>query len=155
MDIDDINGFDIDIYRVDDLQDIVNKNLALREEQAKIAYSIIGRFSVEFFKWLQTLAIDPIIKALREQAQNSAKEALDKAIKKGYIDKDNEEAVMKILHSSFNKFLHSPTIKLKNISEEPIADSIVEAVKFIFDIDAEYKMLDSYKCEYAKGEKGN
>ncbi len=155
MDIDDINGFDIDIYKVDDLQDIVNKNLALREEQARLAYSIVGRFSAEFFKWLQTLAVDPIIKELREQAKNSSQESLNKAIKKGYIDESQREAVTKILHSSFNKFLHSPTIKLKNISEEPIADSIVEAVKFIFDIDAEYKMLDSYKCEYAKGEKEN
>lgn len=153
MDIDDIEGYDITIYRVDDLQDIVNKNLALREEQARIAYSIVGRFSVEFFKWLQTLAVDPIIKEIREQAKNSAIESIDKAVKKGYIAEGSREAVLKVLHSSFNKFLHSPTIKLKNIAEEPIADSIVEAVKFIFDIDAEYKMLDKYKCEYMKGKK--
>ncbi len=153
MDIDDIVGFDIEIYRVDDLQEIVNKNLALREEQAKIAYSIIGRYSVEFFKWLQNLAVEPIIKEIRNQAKNSSIEVIEKAIKKGYIDENAKEAVLKIVHSSFNKFLHSPTVKLKNIAEEPIADSIIEAVKFVFDIDAEYKMLNNYKCEYMKRQK--
>ena len=37
-DIDKICDENICVFAVDDLQDIVNKNLALREEQAKIAY---------------------------------------------------------------------------------------------------------------------
>ncbi|NPA81935.1 MAG: glutamyl-tRNA reductase, partial [Epsilonproteobacteria bacterium] len=59
-DIEDCDCKNVNIYAVDDLEDIVNRNKALREEQAKIAYSIIGKATMDFFKWLQTLAVDPM-----------------------------------------------------------------------------------------------
>jgi len=148
MDIDDIDREDIYIYRVDDLKDIVSKNLALREEQAKIAYSIIGEFTKDFFKWLQSLAIEPIIKEIRCEAKNIIEDIVKRDINKGHLPEDYEKNIKKTLENAFNKFLHSPTKKLKNISDEPISDSIVEAMKFVFDIDVEYKMLDNYKCEH-------
>lgn len=150
MDIEQIEDSEIFIYRVDDLQDIVNKNLALREEQARIAYSIIGESTNEFFKWLQNLSIEPIIKELRKSAKEIAKDVSKNCIKKGFIPNEFEDNLQKAINGAFNKFLHTPTLKLKNISDEPIADSILEATKFIFDIESEYKMLDNYICEHIK-----
>ena len=40
----------LEIYSVDDLQDIVNENMSLRAEQAKTAYGIVSRMSLEFFE---------------------------------------------------------------------------------------------------------
>ncbi|NLU33710.1 MAG: glutamyl-tRNA reductase [Wolinella succinogenes] len=147
----DIEAFEsetIRIFAVDDLQEIVSKNLSLREEQAKRAYGIIGRFTQEFYKWLQSLSVDPIIKAMREQAKEAALKEITKAISKGYLPKECEKSVEKIIHNSFNTFLHHPTIKLKEISEEPQSDTVVEAVKLLFGIQEDGLMLDRYKCEY-------
>ncbi len=148
----DIEEFDfenIEVYVVDDLKEIVNKSLALREAQAKEAYKIVGRYTKDFFKWLQTLAIEPIIKGIREKAKEASVNEIKKAIKKGYLPKELEEEVTKILHNAFNKFLHKPTKNLKNIADDPSGDVIVESIKFFFDLSGEeYNHLNRYKCEY-------
>lgn len=148
-DIESMESETIEIFAVDDLQDIVKKNISLREEQAKKAYGIIGRFTQEFYKWLQSLSIDPIIKAMREQAKESSMREISKAVAKGYLPKEYEKNVEKIVHNAFNTFLHHPTIKLKTIAEEPQADTAVEVVKLLFGIQEEGLMLDRYKCEYS------
>jgi len=139
----------VNIYAVDDLEEIVAKNLSLREEQAKVAFSIVGRSTMEFFKWLQTLSINPIIKELRDKAKACSQKELKRSVKKGYIPAEYEETVEKILHCAFNAFLHTPTIKLKELAEKPEADTIVQSIQEIFEMDeSSIKKLNMYRCEY-------
>lgn len=143
----DVEG--VHVYAVDDLQEIVTKNLSLREEQAKVAFSIIGRSTMEFFKWLQTLSIDPIIKELRDKAKECSLKEINRSIKKGHIPAQYEESLQKILHCAFNSFLHTPTIKLKALAEKPESDIVVQSIQEIFEIDEDtIKKLNLYKCEY-------
>ena len=146
-DIEDMSDPNITVYAVDDLKEIVEKNMAFREEQARQAYKIVGHYVKEFFTWLQTLEIDPIIKEIRQQAKEAALAELQKALKKGYIDQTKAKNVEKLLHNAFNRFLHAPTKRLKAIAEEPSADTIVEAIKYFFEIEEEVG-LNRYKCEY-------
>lgn len=148
-DIDECDVDDVNIYAVDDLEEIVTRNLSLREEQAKVAFSIVGRFTMEFFKWLQTLSIDPIIKELRSKAKDCSMKEISRSVKKGYIPEEYEETVQKILHCAFNAFLHTPTKKLKELAEKPEADTLVQSIQEIFDMDEDsIKKLNMYKCEY-------
>jgi len=148
-DIENCDHDNIHIYAVDDLKELVEQNLAQREEQAKIAYSIVGKATMDFFKWLQSLCIDPIIKEIRDKAEDCAIYELNRAIKKGFIDETYKEEITKILHHSFNSFLHAPTKKLKGIAESAEADVIVQSVQYIFDINEDQsKKLNMYKCEY-------
>ncbi|MCI5969486.1 glutamyl-tRNA reductase [Helicobacter sp.] len=140
----------VQIFAVDDLEDIVRKNLALREEQARIAYGIVGRSTQEFFSWLQTLNVEPLIKTIRTLAKDSALKELQKGITKGYLPKDYEKNIEKTLHNAFNVFLHDLTLNLKSVANTPKADSVVESLRFLFGWDSEDKMLESYKCEYAQ-----
>jgi glutamyl-tRNA reductase len=138
----------VHIYAVDDLEEIVTKNLALREEQAKTAYSIVRQMTTDFFKWLQALSVDPIIKEIRNQAKESALNELDKAVKKGYIQSEMRESVEKIIHQSFNAFLHKPTINLKNVLELDESDEIVRSLQYFFDIkDEQLKDISAIKFE--------
>lgn len=141
----------INVIEVDDLRGIVSKNIAFREEQAKEAYRIVGTYTIEFHKWLKTLSTDPIIKAVRNRAKESSLKEINKAISKGYIPKEYEDALKKVVHNSFNSFLHTPTTVLKNISKEPYADMVIESLKILFkiedDVGKEFKMLNKYKCE--------
>lgn len=139
----------VHIYAVDDLKEIVSKNMSLREEQAQKAYAIVGTATVDFFKWLQTLSVDPLIKAIRENAKNCAMSEVKKASKKGYIPKEHEEAIVRVVHQVFNSFLHRPTKNLKAVAEQPEADTIVQAIQYFFGIqDEEEKHLDQYSCDY-------
>ncbi|PZT48554.1 glutamyl-tRNA reductase [Helicobacter valdiviensis] len=152
-DIEEIQDPKIKIFAVDDLQDIVKKNLAIREEQARIAYGIVGRFTQEFFDWLQSLNVDPIIKNIRQLAKDSALKELQRGISKGFLPKEYEKNIEKTLHNAFNAFLHQFTISLKNVANTPKGDSIVESVRFLFGGD-DPKMAEKYKCEHIE-EKSN
>lgn len=148
-DIDECDLDDVNIYAVDDLEDVVAQNLSSREEQAKVAFSIVGKSTMEFFKWLQTLSIDPIIKELREKARDCSTKEINRSVKKGYIPAEYEETVEKILHCAFNAFLHTPTKKLKELAEKPEADTLVQSIQEIFEMDEDsIKKLNMYKCEY-------
>ena len=140
----------IQIYAVDDLEYIVRKNLALREEQAKIAYGIVGRATQEFFSWQQSLNVEPLIKTIRALAKDAALKELNKGILKGYLPKEYEKNIEKTLHNAFNTFLHDLTINLKAVANTPKADSIVESLRFLFKQETQERMLESYKCEYAQ-----
>jgi len=147
-DIDVIADKSVRIYAVDDLQSIVDSNLALRREQARRAYEIVGRYTQEFFKWLQSLMIDPLIKAIRLQAKEAALAEVKRAVKKGFIPPETEANVERLVHNAFKKFLHAPTKKLRAVADKPGADTVIEAMKFVFEIDTEIKMGDKYKCEF-------
>ncbi|NWF67243.1 MAG: glutamyl-tRNA reductase [Campylobacterales bacterium] len=147
-DIEDIYDENIKLFSVDNLQQIVNTNIALREEHAKKAYEIVGRSTHEFFRWLQTLQIEPIVKEIRLNAINCAKHQIARALKKNIITEDEQDKIFMILNSTLNQFLHNPTVKLKKLTDDPVADTIVEAVKYMFDFEKDMKMLNKYKCEH-------
>ena len=134
-DIDTINEANIKIYAVDDLQDIVKTNMNLREEEASKAFRIVGEFVEDFFGWLNSLGADPVIKALRDKASEAARIELDRAIKKGFIDKANEESMRMLLHNAFKRFLHTPTIEIRLCMDKPDANSTLECVRNLFNLE--------------------
>ena len=130
---------DIEVYSVDDLEEIVKKNLLLREEQAQIAYSIVAKCTNEFFKWLRAAASTPIIKALRQSAKQVAELELAKALKKGYLKHSDAEEARKLIHQVFKAFLHAPTVNLKNLGEADDEGGTVNALVEIFELQENYE----------------
>ncbi len=148
-DIEDCKCENINIFAVDDLKEQVEKNIRLREKNAKTAYAVVDRFVEDFYKWLNTLNIEPVIKEIRQLAEEASKKELAKAVKKGFIDKKTEKAVLRTMQGAFKTFLHSPTKNLKSIAGEPQADMVVQVMQLIFDINIEReKAINAYKCDY-------
>lgn len=130
---------DVEVYSVDDLEEIVKKNLILREEQAQIAYSIVAKCTNEFFKWLKAAASTPIIKALRQSAKQVAELELAKALKKGYLKHSDAEEARKLIHQVFKAFLHAPTVNLKNLGNADDEGGTVNALVEIFELQENYE----------------
>lgn len=131
----------IDIYTVDDLKSVVEKNMSLREEEASKAYKVVGEYTTNFFSWLDTLSVDPIIKELRKSAQVVAKSELDKAVAKGYLPEEYQKSVSQILHNAFKNFLHQPTVAIKEVADKQEADDVINIVKRLFDIEQDRLVL--------------
>jgi len=148
-DIEDCSCNNINIYAVDDLKEQVEKNIKEREENAKGAYAIVDKFVDDFYKWLDSLSIEPVIKELRLKAEEASKRELQKAIKKGFIPKELEKSVIKTMQNAFKSFLHTPTKNLKKMAGEPQADVVVQAMQTVFEINVDTKKaLNAYKCDY-------
>ncbi len=146
-DIESMSVADLEIFCVDDLQEIINEHKNVRDESAKEAHKILESYTRDFFTWLQTLSVEPVIKHIRYLAKQSSLKELDRAIKKGFLPEKYRQNVEKILHGAFNSFLHNPTMRLRQASESHQGDPIIEAMKSMFDIGDEVVMLSNYKCE--------
>ncbi len=138
-DIDDIEDDKITIYRIDDLQNISSANHALRQEQALMASEIVSRYTKDFYRLLQSLSIEPIIKGIRLKADEAITKELRRAVKKGFIPNENIENIEKMARQMFDLFLHQPTKKMRLNSHEKDGISHIESMGYIFDIEIEDK----------------
>ncbi len=126
-DINYTKGNRINLYVIDDLKIIVDDNMGKREEAAKLAHGVIGRSVVEFFEWLNTLDIEPLIKEIYEKAAISAELESSRAITNGYIPKEYEAQAKKLCEQTLKRFLHEITKQMRESSQEPNASAIANA----------------------------
>ena len=141
-------GERINLYVIDDLKTIVDENKSLREDGARKAHGIIGRSTVEFFEWLDTLNIEPMIKEIYEKAFEAAKLESDRVIKNGYIPKEYEAQIRKMSEQVMKRFLHDMTSKMRDMSEESKSDMVTSALQFLIKKESP-DVPDKYKCEHA------
>ncbi len=144
-DIEEINISGLNIYSVDDLQCIVDETLELRASQAKEAYSIVGAMSEEFFVWLQSLSVEPIIKNIRTKSDMIIEKKLQAAIKKRFIEKKDEENIKKLCQTIMAEFLHTPTKKLKEVSVTLKGDEVLTTAQNLFGIELNDEQTNNYK----------
>ncbi len=149
----DIEDFEIEqmqIFRIDDLKDISADNHALRQEQALKASDIVDRYKEEFYQWLRALSVEPIVKGMRIQVDQAIELELCRAIKKGFVPADSEENMRKMAEQMFNRFLHAPTVRMRESSREKNGVNGIDALKNIFDIDMANINFKQYKKEHHK-----
>ncbi len=140
-------GERINLYQIDDLKSIVSENMSLREESARAAHSVIGRAVVEFFEWLNTLDVEPMIKEIYEKAYKAAEAESARAIRNKYIPKEYEQQARKMCEQTLKRFLHDMTSKMRSVSEDSKSDMITGALQFLVQENNE-TIPDKYKCEH-------
>ncbi|RDU67726.1 hypothetical protein CQA53_01295 [Helicobacter didelphidarum] len=139
--------YNLEVIGVDDLKIKAQQHIHLREESAREAMGIVGKFTLDFSHWLSSLGVDPLIKTMRTQAKQASLKEINRAIKKGFIPEALRDNVTKLAHSIFNEFLHAPTIKLKSMAEDENSDAILESIANLFGTQDRI-LLNRYKCEY-------
>lgn len=146
-DIDDkISYSNLEVYSVDDLQDIVNQNMSLRATQAKQAYSIVSKMSMEFFSWLKSLEVEPLVKQLHLNAQDVIEKKVQNAIKKGFIKGEDKENIEKLCQTVIAEYLHTPSTQIKSISKNMECDVVIGAIQRIFGINSDANL--DMTCEH-------
>ena len=136
-DIDDSDISGLHIHRIDDLKDIVSENLALREEEAKLCYAIVGKYTSEFFEWLQSLSIEPFIKDMYSKAMECASVETKRVVSKGYIPVEYEKQALKMNEQVLKRFLHDVTKRIREASHDTESDILIEAMKYLCEYDEE------------------
>ncbi|MEJ2501399.1 MAG: glutamyl-tRNA reductase, partial [Campylobacterales bacterium] len=104
-DIGDISHDRVTVYRVDDLKNTVDENIMLREEEAKASFAIVGRYTAEFYAWLKSLNIEPLIKELYRRADEAAGIETARALKKGFLPDSHAAEAEKMALQAIKRFL--------------------------------------------------
>ena len=140
-----INVERIKTYYIDNLQEISKNNHALRKEQAVVAADIVKKHKKEFLRWLQALAVEPVIKQIRLNIQDIVKQEITRVTKKGYLPKESSENLEYMALQLFDKFLHNPTKKMRELSKESEGTVAINAIKEIFNVNTDSVDPQQYK----------
>jgi glutamyl-tRNA reductase len=127
---------DVFLYTVDDIAEVVKDGLEARQGAVKEAEVIIASGVSDFIHWMESREVVPTIRAMREQAENSRRFELDKAMKllaKG----ESAEKVLEVMSRGLtNKFLHAPTQALNQAHGES-RDNFLEVVHRLYHLHTE------------------
>ena len=125
-----INNIDgIYLYDIDDLKEIVEKNILARKSEAEKAEIIVAQEAQKFLKWLESLDIAPLIVEFRNKFEKIANEEKEKYLKKlnGINDRE-KEIINHMVNVIVHRLLHEPSVNLKNFQELNLSKTEVENV---------------------------
>ena len=100
---------DVFLYTVDDLGEIVTANLDARRSAVEQAEAIIDTQVGQFMHWMQARETVPLIRALREQAEQARQHELERALKLLRRGDDPKLVLEALSQGLANKLLHPPT----------------------------------------------
>ncbi|HIG44356.1 MAG: glutamyl-tRNA reductase [bacterium] len=118
---------DIYLYSIDDLQQIVSKNMSSRQAAASEAESLIHHAVHEFQQSDKSLgAVDTLVR-FRQKHDDIKNRELTKAIKRLDNGDDPEQVLRNLANQLTNKIIHTPSVQIKQAKlagEEALLDAI-------------------------------
>jgi glutamyl-tRNA reductase len=149
----DVNNLDnVYLYDIDDLKEVVEENLAQRQEEATRAERIVHDESANFEKWLKSLSLAPTIVDLLRQGEDLAGREVAKTLKRlaPYIPEDANDEVQRSIetmaYSLVRKLYHDPIAFLKRrAEEEESAQRFIEVARRMFNLDQETPPPDAHQ----------
>lgn len=129
------------LYDIDDLQGIVEANLAERQRAANEIMLMIENELVQFKDWLSTLGVVPVISALRQKALQIQAETMVSIENKMPELTDRERKILsKHTKSIINQLLKDPILQAKELAASPNSHAQLQLFQQIFGIEEEVQL---------------
>ncbi len=128
---------DVYLYSVDDLRSVIEENMENRLQAAEQAREIIDIQVIHFLDWQKSLDAVDVISQVRRHTQSLSNEVLNKAKKQLAAGHDPEEVLDFLANTLTNKFLHQPSIQLRQASQDDRKDILNIAQKLLIDSDTD------------------
>jgi len=100
---------DVFLYTIDDLQGIVQGNLDSRRSAVQQAEAIIDTQVGQFMHWMQARESVPLIRALRDQAEDARRHEMERALRLLERGDDPKRVLEHLSRGLTNKLMHAPT----------------------------------------------
>jgi len=109
---------DVFLYTIDDLQGIVQGNMDTRRAAVQQAEAIIDTQVGQFMHWMQVRQSVPLIRALRDQAEDARRHEVERALKLLARGDDPRQVMENLSQGLTNKLMHAPTQALNEATGE-------------------------------------
>lgn len=106
------------LYSVDDLQAIIQHNMAQRQAAAVQAESIVQQESMNFMTWLRAQGAVETIRDYRSQAEQVRSDMTAKALAAIEQGANVEQVVNELAHKLTNRLIHAPTKSLQQAASD-------------------------------------
>lgn len=124
------------LYDIDDLEGIVQANLAERQKAADEIMVMIGAEIAEFKQWLKLQSVTPVIASLREKALKIQEETMDSIENKmPNLTAREKKLLNKHTKSIINQLIKDPILQVKEFADDQEAAEKIELFKQIFGLE--------------------
>ena len=130
--------YGVELYDIDAMKNVVDKNLEERKRKAQAAEEIIEEELGNFFKWLDSLFVVPTIVALQKKAEGIKSKEFERA--KNRLDgftKREEKVLGSMVNSIIKQLIHDPIMVLKDQAVLGQGHLYSEVCQNLFDLDIE------------------
>lgn len=136
------------LYNVDDLRQIVDASLDRRRAEIPHAETIIANGVEDFWNWHASLAVVPTIRDLRERGESVRQAEVERALRRlEHLPPEDRQAIEAMTRSMLNKLLHSPTVRLREAAGNGRGTSVLDAVRYLFELDRDPEELEQSQDE--------
>lgn len=121
------------LYDIDDLQSIVETNLAGRRHEAAKIEEMIKSEIAAFDQWYKMLGVAPVIKALQDKSNQIHQEVMDSMMKKlPDLDEKERKVIRKLTKSIVNQMMRDPIVRIKDMAAEKNGDEALQIFARMF-----------------------
>src|SRR5213593_1056282 len=124
------------LYDIDDLQAVAAQATAQRRCEIPAAEHIVNEEVERFWAWYGGLAVVPVLKEFRGRLDDVRAAELERALKRlPHLSPEDRAQVEQFSHALLNKFLHHPTIALKQAAQAGRGYGLLESLKKLFGLE--------------------
>jgi glutamyl-tRNA reductase len=124
------------VFDIDDLQQVIDGNLAQRRACIPQVHSIIESELEKCTAWLAGRKVVPVIRDLREKVTMVVEDELATVLNRlGHLSDEDRAIVEKFAHRIVNKVLHDPTTHLREHAVQNDSDNYSQVVRDLFALD--------------------
>jgi len=130
------------LYDIDDLEGIVESNMAMRRAEAIKIERMIREEMEVFQQWLKTLGVRPVIRALQERGARIHEETLESLFNKlPELDERQRKVISRLTKSIVNQMNHEPINRVKEMAAEKNGAETVELFTRLFALEEQTQSL--------------
>lgn len=124
------------LYNIDDLQKVVNENIAFREKELERCSSIIDVETDRFMTWMRTLDVDSVIREFREELHGIREAELARSLNKlSDLAESDRREIEYLTERIVNKILNQPTQVLRKKPTQEAGYRYIDALKDLFGLE--------------------
>ena len=124
----------VELYDIDDLKEIHDKNDIKRNELAQKAQEIIKIKKDEFTEWLDLTFIDPTIQSLNSKCIEIKEDTLEYIFRKIDLNQREQKIIDKMLGSALKRVIREPIINLKQVKNKGQREEYIKVIEDLFEI---------------------
>ena len=123
----------VELYDIDDLKEIHDKNDIKRNELAQKAQEIIKIKIDEFTEWLDLTFIDPTIQSLNSKCIEIKEDTLEYIFRKIDLNQREQKIIDKMLGSALKRVIREPIINLKQVKNKGQREEYIKVIEDLFE----------------------
>jgi len=124
------------VYDIDDLKGVIDHNINERQKEAVKGERIVDEAVIAFQGWLKSLDAVPTVVDLRNKFTSIAKKEVTKTFQMlKHLNKDDRQAINRMVDALIKKILHDPTLHLKQNGCHGDKTTNIDIARKLFNLD--------------------